>query len=297
MSNVVVTLSIGAGFVVSVLRERFVGPADPRLGRHVNHDERSKRYAFRAPDRVTLRTVHHERHVPVFDQGTLGRCVPTSGLGCLATGHLFQAYQSLVSPPYPLSDGGAVSAYRDVTRMDPYDGEWEPNDTGSDGLSMAKLLVSKGAIAGYQHTFSLSDMLAALMKSPLITGTVWRRDMYQPDRNGIVHPTGAVQGGHEYVIDSFDAQTNLVGFTNSWGTSWGWQGRFFMRAEDFGTLLEQNGDVTMFVPVSDPAPIPDVPDDPDRLLVSAVGPWARRSGLCAPGVRRALRTWMSAKGL
>lgn len=282
---------------VSTYRERFISPTDRRLGRHVNHDERSRNYAFRALRRVVLRTVHHERHVPVFDQLDLGRCVPTAGLGCMGTGLLYDAYRVLSSPPYPLSDAGALDAYRDVTRIDPYDGEWEPDDTGSDGLSMAKLLVSKGALSGFRHTFSLEDMLAALMGSPLITGTVWLHDMYSPDAEGVVHPTGRALGGHEYVIDSFDSVTNLVGFTNSWGVQFGVGGRFFMPADEFGQLLERNGDVTMFIPASAPAPMPDIPDDPDRILALAVGLWARRDALCGRKARRAVRAWLDVKGL
>ena len=60
------------------------------LGRHVNHDPRSRRFAFRA-QQATLAPVFHERHVPIFDQGSLGSCTGNAALGILATGPYWDA--------------------------------------------------------------------------------------------------------------------------------------------------------------------------------------------------------------
>lgn len=280
-----------------IYRERF-RPTDRRLGRHVHHDDRSRAYAFRAPRHVELHTVRHERYAPVFDQGDIGSCTGNAAIGCLATGAFFATVDAGDDPHVRMLDeAAALWCYSAATDLDPYPGQFPPDDTGSDGLSVAKVLTSVGAIAGYRHTFTLEDMLAALQEQPLITGTTWLDGMYEPDRNGVVHPTGQEVGGHEYVVDSFDSGTNLLGFTNSWGTSWGKAGRFFMGADEFGALLGRDGDVTVFVPATTPEPQPDVPADPDRVLADAVGPWARRDALCGRSARRAMRAWLTAKGL
>src|SRR3954464_6579737 len=104
----------------------------PRLGPHVHHDSLSRLYPVRAAERVVLTDVQHVRHVPVFDQGQLGDCVANAGVGCMGTG-LFHA--TVGAWPYSFDNPGIQQAYRDVTRADPYAGAWEPDDTGSDGLS------------------------------------------------------------------------------------------------------------------------------------------------------------------
>ena len=63
-------------------------------------------------------------------------------------------------------------------------------------------------------------------------GTTWTNDMFQPDAKGFVKPTGAVAGGHCYLlIDHIDGQDAYL-FQNSWGASWGDHGRFRMKAGD-----------------------------------------------------------------
>lgn len=55
------------------------------LGRLIEHDERSRRYAFDA-SKVKLALVHHERRVPVLDQGSLGSCFPPGTLVRMSDG-------------------------------------------------------------------------------------------------------------------------------------------------------------------------------------------------------------------
>ncbi len=293
--------------------ERFRNQTDPRLGRHVHHDERSRRFAYRRQV-ADLRSVHHERHVPVFDQGATGSCTGMAAWGCMATGPFFATVEPYEVDRWPWDERGATAVYSQATAIDPFPGSWPPDDTGSDGLSVAKVLQSAGVISGYRHAFSLDDALAALMYVPLIVGTTWHSGMYEPDADGVAHPTGPALGGHEFVMDEYVevgarfgprstvAQVPMAGFTNSWGPYWGAAGRFFMPRAEFGELLADGGDVTVFVPASEPAPVSSGPaDEPvsaaDRALVDAVGPWAARNGVCGRPARRALRTWMQVKGL
>jgi hypothetical protein len=277
---------------------RYVNTLDPRLGRHVNHDPQSRRFPIRVPVQ-TIESTRHVRHVPVFDQANLGSCLPNAGVGCLATGLFYGAYTARTSRPYTLDEPGALQAYRDVTRMDPFPGSWEPDDTGSDGLSMAKLLVSLGVIPGYEHGFTIDQGLAGLMQRPQITGINWMNDMYAPDAEGIVHPTGKLRGGHEIVWDEYDKARGLCGFTNSWGAGWGAAGRFFIPAEEYAWLLERDGDVTSFLPPAAPAPEPapvlDEPTAADLALYKASHKWAGSNALCGRKQRSAHREWESTK--
>jgi hypothetical protein len=265
------------------------------LGRHLNHDSLSRLYPFRAPRRVELRTVQHQRHVDVFDQGDLGSCTGNAAVGCLGTGPFFATMNERDAPYWPLDQAAARRCYSEATTIDPFAGSYPPEDTGSDGLSVAKVLSAVGAIAGYEHAFGADAALAALMDRPWITGTMWLDGMFEPDAEGIVRPAGRQAGGHEYVGDGYDAERGLVWFTNSWGPGWGKAGRFAMQGEDFADLLDQGGDVTVFVPVSEPAPQPV--GDPDAVLARAVGSWARKDALTYGRQRLAVRRWLDAKGL
>lgn len=284
----------------SIYLERFRSPSDPRLGRHVNHDDRSRRFAYRGPV-SPLRAVRHERYVPVFDQGNIGSCTGNAAVGCLATGSFFATINDADAPELRnLGQDAAIKVYGAATAIDPFPGIYPPEDTGSDGLSVAKVLTSWGAISGYEHAFGLDQALAALMQAPLITGTSWRADMFEPDAEGLVHPTGPEQGGHEYLVDEYDPVRGWVGFTNSWSDQWGLRGRFYMEAEEYGELLDDQGDVTVFVPCTEPAPEPGAPEEftPDTEFAAAIGPWARRSSAgTSKKARRLVATWLDAKGL
>ena len=119
---------------------------------------------------------------------------------------------------------------------------------------------------------------------------------------GLIRPGGVLAGGHEIVVDEYDARRGWVGFSNSWGTGWGKAGRFYMIAEDWGGLLAQQGDVTVFVPASSPPPIPTpVPPTPDRAdaaLVLDLGHWPTDGHMGANArAAAAVRKWKKAKGL
>lgn len=200
-------------------------------------------------------------------------CTGNAGVGCLATDPFYDTLPT--AGRYGLTEAGAVQLYSDATAADPYPGSYPPNDTGSDGLTIAKVLTGAGEISGYTWAFSLDDALAALSTGPLITGVNWYNNMFDPTPQGLVHPTGGLAGGHEIVVDEYDGARGLVGFTNSWSTSWGLAGRFYMQAEEYGTLLGQQGDVTVFVPVTAPAPVP-VPPGPvgvDEAMAAAARGW------------------------
>jgi hypothetical protein len=285
-------------------RVRFARVADSRLGRHVNHDPRSLHYPVRST--APLTSVRHERHVPVFDQGDLGSCTGNAAVGCMATGGYFATVGA--TPHYAFAESGAVSCYSDATKADDYSGTYPPTDTGSDGLSVAKALKANGEISGYEHAFGIDQALAALMNGPWITGVSWFNDMFQPDAEGIVHPTGALAGGHEFVGDEYDAARGLIGFTNSWNASWGLAGRFYMPVEEYATLLGQDGDVTVFTPITapaptptpgpvDPTPTPD-PESVDRNLWTTVKTWSAEAHTGDnKRAATAVRTWAKAKGL
>jgi hypothetical protein len=219
-------------------------------------------------------------------------CTGNAAIGCMATGPFFATVDAHELTEFPLTEGGAVLVYGAATALDAYPGTYPPDDTGSDGLSVAKVLQHAGWISGYEHAFSLADGLQALMSRPVIVGVNWFSEMFSPDVNGVVHPTGDLAGGHEFVWDEHDADRGLEGFTNSWGPGWGVGGRFYVATREWASLLAQDGDVTSFVPISDPAPIPTPSTDPGDVLWEATKAWTLAGHVGSnAAAARAVRRW------
>lgn len=252
----------------------FENPSAPRLGRNVRHDPRSWAYAVTAVDIGTLSSVRHQSQIPTLDQGNLGSCTGNAATKCLS----YQPFWSEPAVPQILGSDAiadekyAVGVYSDATKLDPYPGAYPPTDTGSDGLSVATVLRSRGLISGYQHAFSLEALLTALAQQPVIVGTEWRQDMFHPAADGQQRITGSVAGGHEYCLDELDVERERIWMQNSWGDSWGVQGRAFFTWDDMRTLLQASGDCTVFAPVDSPPP-PPPPPDPQTEFVAAARTW------------------------
>lgn len=234
----------------TIIRKINIPSNDIRLKRHVNHDSRSKKYAFDTAD-LKIVNVEHKRLVPVFNQGNLGSCTGNAGIGNVNTSPFIQSTNPAFSP----DESGAVKLYSEAEKIDGGVG-YPPEDIGSSGLSIAKVLKKVKMISGYQHTFTLNDALKALSKYPIITGTYWYDGMFTPDADGRVHPIGKVVGGHEYEAYKVDADNGKIWFYNSWGTDWGIGGTFYMTWADYHDLLAQRGDVTVLIPPTVTPPKP-----------------------------------------
>jgi hypothetical protein len=183
--------------------------------------------------------------------------------------------------------------YRECTANDPFSGQWEPEDTGSDGLTLGKMLKARGLISGYQHATSIAACHVAIQNGPFAVGIPWYQNMFYPDPNGVVVPSGAMVGGHEIVCDEYDLDRDLWWYTNSWSDGWGIRGRFAMSSATFQTLLSRQGDATHFVPVTAPAPKPTDPPGPVSPVPPApdfpYGPmdiWANRASTAWPRYQR-----------
>lgn len=103
----------------------------------------------------------------------MGSCTGNAAAGCLGTGQFWgQATQQTLSAADATHDEGeAVKLYSAATALDQIKGTYPPDDTGSDGLSVAKACQNAGLISGYTHAFSLDALLSALSTQPVIVGT------------------------------------------------------------------------------------------------------------------------------
>lgn len=251
--------------------KRFRAPADPRLGRHVRHDPRSWAYALPAGDVSTLSSVRHHSQIPTLDQGQLGSCTGNAATKCVSYQPFWaeSQVQGVIGPDEQADEKYAVGVYSAATKVDDYPGSYPPQDTGSDGLSVAKVMKSRNLISGYQHAFSLEALLTALSQQPVIVGTEWRHDMFDPAADGRLSVKGKVDGGHEYCLDELDVDNKRVWMQNSWGDSWGVQGRAYFAWDDMKKLLESQGDCTVFAPAGSPPPAPPAPVPQSDFIAEA----------------------------
>lgn len=299
-----------------IYRRRFT-PTDPRLNRHVNHDPRSRAYAVRVDEDAPIATVQHKRYLPIFNQGSIGACTSNAGNGCTGTGSFFASLGGAKgAPKYAWNEDGSLRMYARETQIDDYPGTFTyppagGQDTGSDGLTAAKVLVEAGEISGYTHAFTPASARAALMNDPEITGISWTEDMFNPDDTGRVKPTGSVAGGHEIVVAGYvmlkaaPSNDDQVWFDNSWDPSWGvvrpgqsTAGSFWMAFGDWSELLNDDGDVTQFVAITQPAPVPTPTPDADATLWAATKHWTTLNHVGTNATAaHAVKAWAKTKGL
>lgn len=261
-----------------------------RLGRHVEHDSRSKAYAL-SEDLLgtgTYTSVTHTINAPVLNQGDKGACTGFGTEACVSGDPFYAAIPATVKTrPTVNADTDnqqALALYSTATSLDNIKGTYPPNDTGSTGLAAAKAAQKAGLISGYQHALSLDGALKALGLVDVITGVNWYEGFDNPDASGRVKISGSVRGGHEFCVYGIDAAKKLVWARNSWGADWGLNGCFAFPFDDWGRLLDEQGDVTVFVPLTSPAPVPTptpipIPDSVDAAMAKAARAWLAAKGL------------------
>lgn len=247
-----------------------------RLGRHVEHDPRSLRFAHGVLPKSAIKSVEWTRRIPILDQGQLGSCTGNAGTGVLGTDSAGRTASTkvtitpagaaashgvFVAGTYILDEAFAVSLYKLATILDGVSGTYPPDDTGSTGLGVAKALKALGLAGGYTHAFSVAALNSALQSGPVMIGIEWLRSMFDTATDGriLLDKSSPVDGGHELELSKFDASTGEYWVPNSWNTSWGDAGWGYLTTADLTWLLGQQGDVTVPAFTAAPTPAPAAP--------------------------------------
>ena len=223
-----------------------------RLGRNMWLDGRSLAHMVENGVEAMSKPIgskEWERVIVILDQGNLGSCSGNAGTGALGTQPFYDAAGKSVLPA--AADASALEAfavqlYSDATVVDGYPGTYPPDDTGSSGLAICKVLKKRGTIRGFTWARSAYGFLQLLQRGPVLQGMPWHEAFFQPDANGFIDadpswPSSKVAGGHEVEaigveVDAKDAFNSVVLYANSWGTTWGDAGRFRMRLRTYEQL-------------------------------------------------------------
>jgi hypothetical protein len=256
------TFSVGvldSGFVYVKFDE--APRAGARLGRNLWLDGRSAAHMIENSAEEMGRPYHSqewERALGILDQGDLGSCTGNAGTGALGTEPFYTAVGKEVLPAPDDMAGAekyAVQLYSDATRIDGYPGVYPPDDTGSSGLAICKVLKGRGTVTRYRWARSAYGFIRLLQDGPVLQGMPWYNSFFDPDANGFIDSdpnwsSSGLAGGHEIEalgveLDDKDVLDSVILYANSWGEGWGDSGRFRMRLRTYEEL--HNVDLKQYV--------------------------------------------------
>lgn len=167
-----------------------------------------------------------------LDQGSTGHCVGFGWAGWSDAEPIENTYGN--------SDGHSIYYECKVIEGDP------GNEDGAYVRDGAKAMLSRKRLSTYAFANTVDDVVSWLrVHGPLVIGTDWTDDMFDPDSNGFVKPTGQVAGGHCYLL--YGIKGTSLKFKNSWGDSWGIGGSFYMDVADFKVLMQSYGEAVASV--------------------------------------------------
>lgn len=164
---------------------------------------------------------------PSLNQGTKPWCV---GYGIADFG-----INAPIEDVYTNTDG---DNFYHLCKLKDGDGE-----EGSTVRTAAKVLRDIGRIQAYAFATSVNEVVYWLLnKGSMMAGTQWTVDMFTPDKNNIIHPTGEVAGGHCYLLNA-KYKTNLIRVRCAWTDDWGIRGEALISIDDFAKLFRAGGEV------------------------------------------------------
>ncbi len=235
-----------------------------RHGRHVVHDPKSREHdVARDAAPFAREPIMWERFSPILDQGNLPaqgiHIVGADGAGVedlgSCTGNALAAWLGCAPHVHSVAAAAAydeqfaINLYSAATKIDPFDGSWPFEDTGSSGLAVAKAAKRAGIISGYRWAFSTDGLIRALQRGPVIVGGPWFAGFDRPDSRGRVKATGPIRGGHEWLIRGWTPDPDGVGTDGllhcdqSWGNEFGIRGTFTMSTRTWDVLRALRADV------------------------------------------------------
>lgn len=185
------------------------------LGRQLVHDPRSKAF----PTRVAIdKSKWITKTVRIYDPSKNPNQCHGECTGCAKSMEMNAVGNRVMGVVFNMD--GAHKFYGLATKLDPWEDEWPPTDTGSSGLAAAKAAQQLGVGGEYRHVFGGADEVVQLIQEGRVVnvGTWWYADMFYPTTKGIIAPTGNQVGGHQYIARGYNVKLDMVMIRCWWGT-------------------------------------------------------------------------------
>lgn len=203
------------------------------LGRLYMPDHRDCEYLLKelTPAKVRIKTRHYRTHA-ALNQLETPYCVGFAWAQWLYSAPLMSKLASVAAPS---------AIYAEAQKHDEWDGE---GYAGTSVRGGAKALQSLGHIKHYfweYTTEGVRDWLCA-DRGTIVLGTNWYANMTELAPGAYAKPNGGAQGGHAYLCCGYNQRSGSFRCINSWGSSWGDNGRFWLAGEDLELLLSQDGE-------------------------------------------------------
>lgn len=220
-----------------------------RLGRLKAEDPRDRLFLLSAEPRSQSVVARRNQLWPYFDapfdQGYEGTCV----------GHGWKSW--CVCAPVIQSDVGEFPSPVQIYDMCMPIDEWTQNDQGDRqfGTSVragAKVMKALGFLEAYGWAWDLTtainwlagiDAEGRFVGGPVVIGVNWYGGMFDTNAEGFLTISGQVEGGHCVCLLGWNEKRGFAYGINSWGSSWGNRGRFYMSGETLDRLIREDGEV------------------------------------------------------
>jgi hypothetical protein len=204
------------------------------LGRRHAPDANDHRYLMRAITAPPVLLTRYWMTNVVLDQGQTSECVANAWTGFLACSPIQTRLPALGGLPF------VHQLYVEAQERDEWPGA---NYDGTSVRGGVKALVDRRRVGEYRWAFEAETArIWVLTRGPLVFGTNWHRGMFVPDVHGFLDDSGAVEGGHAYLIVGFSEARRAFRVVNSWGRAWGDAGRAWLHFDVADRLIQAEGE-------------------------------------------------------
>lgn len=219
------------------------------LGRREEYDPRNENYLVRKlfldqyggePTGATYR--YWWENGAWYDQGATGTCV--------GHGWAHEIEDAPHTHPDELVD--PYDIYDLATTLDPWGDNDHDVNAGTSVLAGAKAAKQLGFVSTYYWASpdrTLYDVQqAVLYHGPVVLGTVWTQEMFDPpivrrhSLLGIKEVSTEPIGGHCYVLNGVNMETGIFRLKNSWGRGWADSGHCRITFQAVEYLLALDGE-------------------------------------------------------
>jgi hypothetical protein len=189
-----------------------------------------------------------------LDQGQEGRCVE------YAICHELLARPVMIAPHVVDDILGGKKIYWPAQQEDAWEGGSypgaDPNYEGTSVLSGMKVASGLGFYVEYRWGLNVNDLaLIVGYGGPAVLGINLYTGMIATDQKGFVNISGRIEGGHAILCHSvkiikrkdgsIDEDESYFWLWNSWGPTWGQNGRCKVRWRDMERLISEEGEVAL----------------------------------------------------